>query len=134
MAQAQKSKAFEELHLGASLAAMTDLDAVDPSERMGSGVFSDDDLDMQKVLSGEYNPQDNANRNDIRRRSVLPGTDAEAEDVMPQVDKKSLPSVFTSVRTAPCTRAPSSAPPRCSPCGLRTPVFLASNGPQAVEQ
>jgi len=98
LAQAQKSKAFGDLKVSAAALSIADIEAADDG---ATGVFSEEDLDMHKVLSGEYTPADRAGGpGDIRRRSVLPGGgDSEADDLLPQVDRTQLPTLYTAMES-----------------------------------
>lgn len=126
LAEAKKSADFQHLKLNDAVLSMADRTGLSAGDKRDERMFDDEMLDMHEMIDGNYQPSNAADRGDIRRKSTLPGSDSSSE-VMPQAEKKALPTVFGSVREA---RSPRSAfsplTTRAAPCWRRAILRCAA--------
>ncbi|KAG8465708.1 hypothetical protein KFE25_003015 [Diacronema lutheri] len=99
LAEAKKAPAFATLKLNDAVLSMAERGGLNGADRRDERLFDDEMLDMHEMIDGNYTPSSAADRGDIRRRSVLPGAE-NANEVMPHVEKKALPTVFGSAMEA----------------------------------
>ena len=127
LAEAKKAPAFATLKLNDAVLSMAERGGLNGADRRDERLFDDEMLDMHEMIDGNYTPSSAADRGDIRRRSVLPGAE-NANEVMPHVEKKALPTVFGSVRASRAAGRAAPQPRQCAraraPCNLTRAASL----------
>mmetsp|Transcript_16953 Transcript_16953/g.43828 ORF Transcript_16953/g.43828 Transcript_16953/m.43828 type:complete len:597 (-) Transcript_16953:540-2330(-) len=96
LVEAKKSDDFALIEVNEAVLSMGEKVRLNGGEAREERMFDDDVLDMHEMMDANYQPNAAKDeRGDIRRRSTLPSADGNSEAV-PNIDKKSLPTVFGS--------------------------------------